>query len=104
MDLGTLGAASMLAITLVAVAVLSKIIGCGLGALASGFSPRDSIRVGVGMLPRAEIALVIAAIGVKAGIATPALLSVTITIVLITTLVTPMLASLAFRGPRTGKV
>lgn len=97
-DLGALAGVSLLAIALVGVAMFDKVVGCGAGALLSGFGRLDSIRVGVGMMPRAEVALVVAAVGIKAGIVNPALFSITVMIVLVTSLVTPLLVKLAFRG------
>jgi Kef-type K+ transport system membrane component KefB len=84
-------------------AFLSKIIGCGGGALAGGFSLMDSLRIGIGMIPRAEVALVIAAIGIRSGIVGHALLSVTVLIVLVTSLVTPFLIRYSFR-PTAGEI
>jgi Kef-type K+ transport system membrane component KefB len=101
-NLAVLMDAGFLVLILVGVAMFDKVIGCGIGALASGFSLRDSMRVGVGMMPRAEIALVIAAIGVKTGVVTPVLLSITVMIVLVTTLVTPVLVNLAFKKAPSG--
>lgn len=97
-DLGALAGAGFLALGLVGIAMFDKVVGCGIGALMGGFSGKDSLRVGVGMMPRAEIALVIAAIGTKAGIVSPALLSMTVMITLVTTLITPILVKIAFRG------
>ncbi len=77
--------------------MFDKVVGCGVGALLSGFSVRDSLRVGVGMMPRMEVALVAAAIGIKAGIVTPELLSMTVVIVLVTALVTPTLVKHVFK-------
>lgn len=100
-DIGALAGAGPLAIAVVGVAMFGKVVGCGAGALLSGFSLKDSLRVGIGMMPRAEIALVIAAIGIKAGIATADLLAMTVLIVLVTTLVTPTLVKQAFKGAPT---
>lgn len=54
--------------------------------------------VGIGMMPRAEVALVIAAISIRAGVVSPALFSMTVMVVLLTSLVTPPLVELAFKG------
>lgn len=98
------GVGAVLALVLVGAAIISKIVGCGGGALASGFGGKDSLRVGIGMIPRAEVALVIAAIGFKTGIIGPELLSITVLIVLVTTLITPLLIQQAFKGiPRKKK-
>jgi len=97
-DLQSLVNVGILGPGLVAVAIFDKIVGCGLGAKVAGLSYRDSLRVGVGMMPRAEVALVIAAIGTKMGIVDVALLSITVLIVIVTSLITPLLIKIAFKG------
>lgn len=96
-DLQSLVHVGLLGPGLVGAAIFSKIIGCGLGAKVSGLTYKDSLRVGVGMMPRAEVALVIAAIGIKAGIVDAALLSTTVLIVIVTSLVTPFLIKTTFK-------
>lgn len=96
-DLQALGGVSILALAFLGIAMFDKIVGCGLGALLSGFGAKDSLRVGVGMMPRAEVALVMAAIGVKSGVVGGVLLSMTVMVVLVTSLVTPPLVKIAFR-------
>jgi Kef-type K+ transport system membrane component KefB len=96
-DLQALGGVSILALAFLGIAMFDKIVGCGLGALLSGFGAKDSLRVGVGMMPRAEVALVMAAIGVKSGVVGGVLLSMTVMVVLATSLVTPLLVKIAFR-------
>jgi Kef-type K+ transport system membrane component KefB len=102
-DVSALVGAGILAIALVGVAIFDKVAGCGIGALLSGFSFRDSLRIGAGMMPRAEVALVIAAIGIKAGIVTSALFSITIAIVLVTSLITPIMVKWAFKDAQQGR-
>ena len=97
-SLQALGTVSLLALAIVAVAMFDKIVGCGLGALLSGFGRGDSLRVGVGMMPRAEVALVVAAIGIKANVVDSTLFSITVMIVLVTSLITPLLVKYAFKG------
>src|SRR5207248_3001398 len=57
-----------LLIVLTLVAIATKIVGCGLGALAGRLSIRDSVRVGLGMVPRGEVTLVAAALAFQAGV------------------------------------
>lgn len=97
-DLGALGGLGLLALLFLAVAVASKILGCGLGGLLGGLGARDSLRVGVGMIPRAEVALIIAAMGVRAGVVGGELFSLTVLMVLFTSLLTPPLLRWAFSG------
>lgn len=81
------------------VAVVSKIIGAGLGARLSGFTNREALRVGLGMISRGEVGLIVASIGVRDGLIAPEVFSVVVILVLLTTLVTPILLRMAF--PRT---
>jgi len=76
------------------IALLGKVFGCGLGAWFNGFSGRDGLIVGVGMVPRGEVGLITANIGWAAGIVSPEIYSLVIVLVLATTLVTPPLLSL----------
>jgi len=78
------------------VAILGKVFGCGLGAWFKGFSGRDGLIVGVGMIPRGEVGLITANIGWAAGIVSSEIYSLVIVLVLATTLVTPPLLSFCF--------
>jgi Kef-type K+ transport system membrane component KefB len=86
----------LFALVLLLVAVLSKVIGCGWGARLGGFSNRESLRVGVGMISRGEVGLIVAAVGVGEGLIQANVFSVVTFIVLVTTLVTPLLLRLTF--------
>jgi Kef-type K+ transport system membrane component KefB/mannitol/fructose-specific phosphotransferase system IIA component (Ntr-type) len=87
------------------VAILAKIIGCGGPALLFGFNARGAIRIGMGMVPRGEVALIIAGIGLTSGILNNQLFSVVIVMTLITTLAAPPLlnATLKINGSGTRK-
>jgi Kef-type K+ transport system membrane component KefB len=81
---------------LLVIAILGKILGCGLGAIFSGFNRRDSLVVGVGMIPRGEVGLITASIGFTAGLVTRDIYAQAVILVLITTLITPPLLRYAF--------
>ncbi len=81
----------LFAVLLLLIAVLSKLIGCGLGARLSRFSPAESLQVGVGMISRGEVALIVAAKGISAGLMDPQFFSAVIIVVIMTTLLTPLL-------------
>jgi Kef-type K+ transport system membrane component KefB len=89
--LGALGEAPGLIIAVLLLAIVGKIVGCGLGALGGGFSRRSALAVGVGMIARGEVALVMVAAGQAAGLVNDQLFSATIVMTLVTTLVTPPL-------------
>lgn len=78
------------------IALATKVIGCGAGALLCRFRPIEALTVGVGMISRGEVALITATIGLQAGLITPSLFSVVILITLVTTLVTPLLLKLVY--------
>jgi Kef-type K+ transport system membrane component KefB/mannitol/fructose-specific phosphotransferase system IIA component (Ntr-type) len=85
------------------IAVLAKIIGCGGPALLLGFNGRGALRIGMGMVPRGEVALIIAGIGIASGILNQQIFGVVILMTLITTLTAPPLlsATLKLAGPGT---
>ncbi len=84
------------------VAVLAKVIGCGLPTLALGFNAKGAARIGMGMIPRGEVALIIAGIGITAGVLNEQLFGVTIMMTLITTLVAPPLLNMTLKIPGKG--
>jgi Kef-type K+ transport system membrane component KefB len=86
-----LWSAPVLLIGLIVLAVVSKIVGCGVGARLGGLSRRMATQVGCGMVSRGEVALVIAGAGLSAGMLDAKLFSVLIIVTLVTTLVTPPL-------------
>lgn len=86
------------ALTIVAVAVLGKIIGCGFGAKLSGFSNKRSMQVGIGMIARAEVALIVANQGMKSGIIGHETFTSIVLLVVISTIVTPPFLKLLFKG------
>lgn len=78
-------------LALLIVAILSKIVGCGLGAKICGFSNMDSLAIGVGMISRGEVALIVAQKGEQAGLISPTLFPAIVLVVIVTALITPIL-------------
>lgn len=83
-------------------AVLGKIIGCGLPALAVGFNRIGATRIGVGMVPRGEVALIVAGVGLTSGLIQSDIFGVAIMLTIVTTLVAPMMLVPAFKRGGTG--
>ena len=77
-------------------AVFSKLLGCGLGAYRLGWA--DMARVGVGMIPRGEVGMVVAQIGIGMSIITPDIYGVVVFMSIATTIVAPPLLNIAFRS------
>ncbi|HOU40535.1 MAG TPA: cation:proton antiporter [Promineifilum sp.] len=86
-----------LAIALTIVAILTKVFGSGLGALAGGFNRRDSLRLGVGMISRGEVGLIVASVALRAELIHPSTFSGIVFMVIVATLVTPPLLRLLYR-------
>ncbi len=82
---------------LLLVAVVGKLFGCGLAALASGMDLARSVRVGCGMISRGEVGLIVATIGAASGIFKPAEVAVMVAVVMLTTLLTPVGLRFAFQ-------
>lgn len=75
---------------LLAVAVATKIIGCGIGAKICGFAGRDALQVGVGMVSRGEVALIVAQKGFSAGLINESMFPPIVIVVIVTTIITPI--------------
>ena len=93
------------AIFLIFVAIIGKIIGCGIGAKISGLSMKESLQIGVGMIPRMELALIIISTAISRkiliGSVANQLLAVTVLVTVITTLITPILINVTFEKSMT---
>jgi Kef-type K+ transport system membrane component KefB len=89
-------ATAILAVVLLAAAILSKFVGCGLGAL--GLGKVDALRVGVGMIPRGEVGMIVAQIGLGFGILSRSSYSVVVFMSVATTVVAPPLLKVAYRS------
>lgn len=88
------------AVVYVVVAIITKIVGCSIGAKLCRYSNEESIQVGVGMISRGEVALIVASKGSALGLMGAAFFGPIILVVVITTVVTPILLKIVFR---TGK-
>ena len=91
-----LGPHAAFTIVLLLVAVVGKIVGCGALARICGFSNRESVRVGIGMISRGEVGLIVAGYGLSHGVIGQDVFSAVVIVVLGTTMVTPPLLRLAY--------
>ena len=76
---------------LIIVAILTKLIGCGIPAKLMGMSTKDSLIVGFGMAPRGEVAMIVALIGLQQSIIDQGLYVSLVLMSLVTTIVTPII-------------
>lgn len=82
------------AFILLAVAILSKIIGCGIGAKLCKFDNKDALSIGIGMVSRGEVALIVAQKGANCGLLESNMFPAIVFMVIVTTLITPVLLKL----------
>ncbi len=90
----------LFAVLLVLAAILSKLIGCGLGARMSGFTLRESVQTGFGMACRGEVALIVANKGTALGLMPAAFFGPVIIMVVCCAVFTPVLLKIVFRPSR----
>lgn len=95
---GVSGGMLAFSVLLLVISVISKLAGCGLGAKLCGFTERESIQVGVGMVCRGEVALIVANRGLSMGVLSSAMMTPVVITVVGGTILTPILLKLVFRG------
>jgi Kef-type K+ transport system membrane component KefB len=79
-------------------AVISKLIGCGLGALSMGY--KDAARIGVGMVPRGEVGLIVAGVGLRLHTISEAIYAVVLSMSIVTTIFAPPILRILMPGLR----
>lgn len=83
-------------IAFVLVGLLSKVIGCGLLARLCKFNKRDSLKIGVGMMTRGEVALIVSQKGLTAGLLTPVYFTSVILLIIISSIATPIILKVLY--------
>jgi len=78
-------------LALTAVAIFTKLIGCGLPARLSGISHRDSLTIGMGMVPRGEVAMIVALIGLNRDLIMQDTYAAIVLMSLLTTIIPPLI-------------
>jgi Kef-type K+ transport system membrane component KefB len=87
----------MLSSVIIVVAVFSKLLGCGLPAWMFLKSRKLGMRVGIGMISRGEVGLIVAGVGLSAGVLTSSVYSTMVLMVIATTIITPIWLKLDYR-------
>jgi Kef-type K+ transport system membrane component KefB len=104
MDFTSYTTIGIFALIIIIVSIFGKIIGCCIGAKLAGMSNRESLQVGVGMIPRMELALIIATAAISRGIISGdiahQILVTTIILTVITTLIAPILIKTTFKNEK----
>ena len=86
----------LFAAVLALVAILTKIVGCGVGARICKFDKHESLQIGVGMISRGEVALIVASKGSALGLIGTQFIGPVIIVVIVTTIITPILLKPVF--------
>ncbi|MEA4988697.1 MAG: cation:proton antiporter [Anaerovorax sp.] len=94
---GLSGTILIFSIVLTLVAILTKMVGCGLGAKLCKFTNKEALGVGVGMVSRGEVALIVAQKGSEAALVDEELFPALVLMVIVTTLITPVLLGLIMK-------
>ncbi len=89
-------------VVLTLLAVVGKVLGCGLPALASGFNLLGATRIGIGMLPRGEVALIVAGVALSRGAIPQDIYGVAVFMTMITTLLAPIFLVPLFSNLKSG--
>ncbi len=94
-DLASFGDVIVLAVIVTLLAIVTKFLGCGLGARSLG--GRSATVIGVGMVPRGEVGIIIASIGLSMAVISDSMFSVIVFMSMATTIVAPPLLTWAFK-------
>lgn len=95
---GLSGSLIVFSVLLLLVSVISKLVGCGLGAKLCRYTNEECMQVGVGMVCRGEVALIVANRGLALGVLSASMMTPVIITVIGGTILTPILLKLAFRN------
>lgn len=96
-DLSGVGSMVVFCVAFVLVALLGKIIGCGITARLCKFTIADSMKVGVGMMTRGEVALIVTAKGLAAGLIDSTYYAPVICLIICSSILTPILLKVMFQ-------
>lgn len=90
------GSIIVFSVLLIVVAVVTKIIGCGISARFCGYTTAESVRIGLGMVSRGEVALIVASKGIADGLMLESYFGPVIIMVVATTVITPIMLRIAY--------
>jgi Kef-type K+ transport system membrane component KefB len=97
-----IGSGLLFGVLLVVIAIVSKIVGSGLGAWWGGLKRGEALRLGIGMVSRGEVGLIVASVGLAEGLINTVIFAEIVLVVLVTTLVTPLMLRWAYNRESRG--
>ncbi len=92
----TTGAILLFSACFVLVGLVTKIVGCSLMSRLCGFKGVDSLKIGVGMMTRGEVALIVAQKGLSAGLLTPVYFTSVILLIIVSSIATPIVLKILY--------
>ena len=87
----------------VLVALITKIIGCGLISKCCGFNNEDSLKIGIGMMTRGEVALIVSQKGLSVGLLSPAYFTSVILLIIVSSVLTPIILKILYAKESEGQ-
>ena len=84
------------ALAFIVVALITKVIGCSLVSRLGGFNWPDSLKIGVGMMTRGEVALIVSQKGLAVGLMSPVYFTAVILLIIVSSIATPILLKILF--------
>jgi Kef-type K+ transport system membrane component KefB len=90
------GSILLFSLGFVVVGLISKIIGCGLMAKICKFNGNDSLKIGVGMMTRGEVALIVSQKGLSAGLLEPVYFTSVILLIIVSSIATPIILKILY--------
>jgi Kef-type K+ transport system membrane component KefB len=87
----------LLSAVIIAIAIITKLVGCGLPSMLFLKDKNKSLKVGVGMVSRGEVGLIVAGVGITSGVLTSDVYTAIIIMVALTTIITPLWLKRAYK-------
>lgn len=88
----------LFAVCFIVIALLSKIVGCGLMAKLCKYSRKDSLKIGIGMMTRGEVALIVAQKGLSVGLIDDVFFTPVILLIILSSVLTPIFLKLLYKN------
>lgn len=98
------GSILLFSLGFVVVALITKIIGCGLVARLCKFRFQDSLKIGVGMMTRGEVALIVAQKGLSVGLLSPVYFTSVILLIIVSSISTPIILKVLYARDKQGEL
>lgn len=92
------GTILLFSLSFVLVALITKIIGCGIMAKLCKFNIKDSFKIGVGMMTRGEVALIVSQKGLSVGMISPIYFTAVIFLIIVSSISTPIILKFLYKG------